>query len=125
LTAFASGAQFKLGPNTNDNTGHTEWCDGRVHHEGITTVFRPNTFVSYTHTDGRTYDIDYNSRQEGSHLTQQTYAAVTSRSYHPGIVQSVLLDGSVRSVNEKIDVNIWRALGTRARVAGEPVTVEF
>ncbi len=125
LTAFASGAQFKLGPNTNDNTGHTEWCDGRVHHEGMTTVFCPNTFVSYTHTDGRTYDIDYTSRQEGSHLTRRTYAAVTSRSYHPGIVQSVLLDGSARSVNEKIDLSVWRALGTRVRVAGEPATIEF
>ena len=64
-------------------------------------------------------------RQESSHLTQRTNAAVTSRRYHPGIVQSLLLDGSARSVNEKIDLNLWRALGTRVRVAGEPVTIEF
>jgi hypothetical protein len=41
------------------------------------------------------------------------------------IVQAVLPDGSARSINEKIDLNIWRALGTRVRVAGEPVTIEF
>ena len=57
LAALAGGAQFKLGPETNDNTGHTEWPDGRVHHSGITTVSTPNTLVAYTHTDGRTYDI--------------------------------------------------------------------
>ena len=114
LAPLASGSQFKLGPNTNDNTGHTEWCDGRVHHEGFTTVFRPNTLVNYLHTDGRTYDVDYNSRQEGSSTTARTYAAVTSRSYHNGIVQSLLMDGATRSISQSIDLRVWRALGTRA-----------
>jgi type II secretory pathway pseudopilin PulG len=117
----AGGAQFKLGPNTNDNTGHTEWCDGRVHHSGFTTVFTPNTFVPYLHTDGRTYDVDYNSRQEGKSLTQPTYAAVTARSYHAGIVNVALMDGSVRSVSDTIDLPVWRAVGTRMRQPGEPV----
>jgi prepilin-type N-terminal cleavage/methylation domain-containing protein len=125
LTAFASGAQFKLGPATNDNTGHTEWCDGRVHHEGFTTTFVPNTFVSYLHTDGRTYDIDYNSRQEGSSTTARTYAAVTSRSYHTGSVHALLLDGGVRSISNNLNLTVWRALGTRQRAAGEPVGYEF
>ncbi len=109
----AGGAQFKLGPNTNDNTGHTEWADGRVHHSGITTVFTPNTFVPYTHTDGNTYDVDYNSLQEGRSATQPTYAAITARSYHTGIVNGVLMDGSVRSFSDSIDLSVWRALGTR------------
>ena len=114
LTAFASGAQFKLGPLTNDNTGHTEWCDGRVHHEGFTTTFAPNTFVSYLHTDGRTYDIDYNSRQEGSNDTIKTYAAITARSYHTGgVVNALMMDGSIRAVAPSIALPIWRALGTR------------
>ena len=125
FAALASGAQFKLGPITNDNTGHTEWCDGRVHHEGFTTVFRPNIFVSYLHTDGQTYDVDYNSRQEGTHLVQRTYAAVTSRSYHTGLVQALLMDGASRSINQSIDLRVWRALGTRSRTAGESVIGEF
>ncbi len=114
LTAFAGGAQFKLGPNTNDNTGHTEWGDGRVHHSGITTVFTPNTLVAYVHSDGRTYDIDYNSQQEGRSTTQPTYGAVTARSYHPGIVNVLLMDGSSRPIQNTIDLAVWRALGTRA-----------
>jgi prepilin-type N-terminal cleavage/methylation domain-containing protein len=125
LAAWASGAQFKLGPSVNDNTGHTEWCDGRVHHEGFTTVFPPNKFVNYVHTDGRTYDIDYNSRQEGSSTTARTYAAVTSRSFHTGIVQVVMLDGGARSISDKLDLSIWRALGTRQRATGEPLVGDF
>ena len=118
IAGLAGGAQFKLGPDTNDNTGHTEWCDGRVHHSGITTVFTPNTFVAHVHSDGNTYDVDYNSLQEGKSATQPTYAAVTSRSYHPGVVNTALMDGSVRSVSETIDRSVWRALGTRQ--GGEP-----
>lgn len=125
LLPFASGAQFKLGPATNDNTGHTEWCDGRVHHEGFTTVFRPNTIVNYLHSDGRTYDVDYNSRQEGSSLTARTYAAVTARSYHTGIVQVLLMDGASRSISQNISLEVWRALGTRSRATGESPVEEF
>lgn len=99
-------------------TGHTEWCDGRVHHEGFTTVFVPNTVVSYVDT-GVTYDIDFNSRQEGSSASAVTYAAITSRSHHTGIVQSGLMDGSVRAISNNINLNVWRALGTRS--GGETV----
>lgn len=113
LSAYAAGADFKLGPNINDNTGHTEWPDGRVHHSGFTTVFTPNTFVAYVHRDGRTYDIDYNSQQEGRSATQRTYAAVTARSYHKGIVHVLLMDGSTRPVSNNINLQVWRALGTR------------
>ena len=114
LAAYADGAQFKLGPTTNNNTGHTEWPDGRVHHSGITTIFTPNTVVGYQHSDGLTYDIDYNSQQEGRSTTQPTYAAITARSYHSGLVNMLLMDGSVRPIHNSISLAIWRALGTRA-----------
>ena len=104
--------QLKLGPSTNDNTGHTVWPDGRVHHSGVTTVFTPNTIVSYL-SGGTEYDIDFNSQQEGKSATRITYAAVTSRSYHPGMVNVLIVEGSVRSIANGIDVTIWRALGTR------------
>ena len=114
IASLAGGAQFKLGPDTNQNTGHTEWADGRVHHSGITTTFTPNTVVPYTHTDGNVYDVDYNSRQEGQSATQRTYAAVTARSYHHGVVNALLLDGSARAVSDGINLSIWRGLGTRS-----------
>ena len=113
VAAYAAGGQAKLGPNTNDNTGHTEWPDGRVHHSGVTTVFAPNTIVPFSF-NGATYDIDYNSRQEGNSATQPTYAAVTARSYHAaGIVNISLMDGSVRTVSKSVNLGTWRALGTR------------
>ena len=43
-----------------------------------------------------------------------TYAAVTSRSYHANGVNILLMDGSVRFVNDSIPLATWRALGTRA-----------
>lgn len=102
----------KLGPTLQDNTGHTEWPDGRVHHEGITTCFTPNTKVNYNF-GGLKYDIDLNSQQEGRSLTQPTYAAVTARSYHSGnLVNIAMLDGSTRSVPGTIDLTVWRAMGT-------------
>jgi prepilin-type N-terminal cleavage/methylation domain-containing protein len=125
ITPYSATAQFKLGQTTNSNTGHTEWCDGRVHHSGFTTVFTPNTNVEYLHSDGNTYDIDYNSLQEGKSLTQPTYAAVTSRSHHDGFVNIALMDGSVRSVGNDINRDIWRALGTRSGGLLEPNFADF
>ncbi len=103
-----SGAQEK-------NTGHTEWPDGRVHHTGFTATLQPNTYVPYT-MGGVEVDADFNSWQEGKNGSagSPTYAMITSRSYHPGIVQSALLDGSVRPVNETINLQTWRSMATRA-----------
>ena len=122
-TSFVTGlsGEAKYGPNLDDNAGHTEWCDGPVHQSGFTAVFRPNTRVPYV-VGGMTYDIDYNSRYEGTSTTQTTYAAITSRSYHTGIVNVALADGSVRSISENIDINIWRALST---LAGNEVVGDF
>ncbi|HEY4262662.1 MAG TPA: H-X9-DG-CTERM domain-containing protein [Schlesneria sp.] len=46
---------------------------------------------------------------------------MTSRSYHPGSVNSALMDGTVRTISENIDLNVWRALSTRAtgEIVGE------
>lgn len=104
----------KLGAATNDNTGHTEWPDGRVHHAGFTTVLAPNTKVEAL-IGGIAYDADFNNQQEGRSATIATYAAVTSRSWHSGkVVNVAMLDGSTRSIQREINLITWRALGTRA-----------
>lgn len=114
LAQFAGGSQFALGPRLNDNGGHVEWCDGPVHESGFTSTFTPNAFVRYVHSDGRVYDIDFNSRYEGTSRTQPTYAAVTARSYHTGLVQTVWMDGSVRTIINSIDLPTWRGMSSRA-----------
>ncbi|MFQ5731397.1 MAG: DUF1559 domain-containing protein [Planctomycetaceae bacterium] len=107
-----------LGGNFKTDSGHTEWVDARVHQTGVTTVFGPNTIVPHS-TGGQTYNIDYTSSREGRTLNQITYAAVTSRSYHTGIVNVLLMDGSCRSVSENINVAVWRRLGSRND--GQPI----
>ncbi|MBX9625005.1 MAG: DUF1559 domain-containing protein [Gemmataceae bacterium] len=115
----AAAPDKKMGPAVNDNTGHTEWPDGRVHHNSFTTVLPPNTKVA-SGMAGVRDEADFNSRQEGSSATLPTYAAITSRSYHTGGVNVARMDGSVRFVRETIPPAVWRALGTRA--GGEVVS---
>jgi prepilin-type N-terminal cleavage/methylation domain-containing protein len=93
--------------------GHVEWVDSRTNHTGFTTVFTPNTMVPYA-SAGMTYDIDLTTQREGKSATQLTYAAVTARSYHSGMVQVLLMDGSARPVQNSVSLAVWRALGTRS-----------
>jgi len=104
VLAYASG--------TVSTTGHTEWVDGKVHETGFTAVLTPNTKVLYN-AGGIIYDIDLISKAENSSNTVPTYAAVTARSYHPGIVVTALMDGSVRNISNTVDLMTWRALSTR------------
>ncbi len=105
-----------LGGNLLVNSGHTEWVDGRVHQAGFTATFVPNTKVLFTAGDGQVYDVDWTNRQEGiGGLTDTiaTYAAITSRSYHAGGVNSAMMDGSARFTSDSIDLIVWRSLSTR------------
>ncbi|HBE67146.1 MAG TPA: prepilin-type cleavage/methylation domain-containing protein [Planctomycetaceae bacterium] len=113
----ASGAQFK-------NTGHTEWPDGRVHHTGITTAMPPNAEVHFTHDGVLHRFMDFNSWQEGKNGTagSPSYALITSRSFHTGVVNVTLADGSVHSISESIDLLLWRAYSTRA--GGEIASID-
>jgi len=107
-------------------TGHTEWVDGKIHETGFTTAFIPNSKTLISNSANPTPQVgDYIScKERGTSSTcagRPTYAAVTARSYHTGIVQVMLMDGSARAVSENIDLNTWRRLGTRAggEVIGE------
>jgi prepilin-type N-terminal cleavage/methylation domain-containing protein len=107
-TQVASGGEYK-------NTGHTEWPDGRVHHTGFTTVMTPNTLVPYERS-GETLDADFNSWQEGKGGVggMPSYAIVTSRSVHAGSVQVAMVDGSIQSISNDVELAVWRATSTRA-----------
>jgi len=109
-----------LGGNFKTNSGHTEWVDGRVHQTGFTTVFGPNTVVPLQR-GGQLYDVDYTSCREDKGCAGPVRAAVTSRSHHTGLVNCLLMDGSVRSVASNINLTIWRRLGSRSdgEIVGE------
>ncbi len=104
------------------NSGHTEWVDGRVHQTGFTTTLPPNTKLAVPDASGAIDAGDFTScREANKDCSGPTYAAVTARSYHIGVVHALLMDGAVRSLSENIDLTTYRALSTRGggEVIGE------
>ncbi|MGD9856573.1 MAG: DUF1559 domain-containing protein, partial [Planctomycetaceae bacterium] len=99
------------GGGNQSETGHTEWVDGRVHQTGFTAALPPNSKVIVP--TGTTDEGDYTSCREDKSCNAPTYAAITSRSWHTGIVHSALMDGSVRSISANIDLATWRNLAQR------------
>jgi prepilin-type N-terminal cleavage/methylation domain-containing protein/prepilin-type processing-associated H-X9-DG protein len=100
--------------------GHTAWVDGNAQETGMTTAWPPNMQILGRHGEG---DLDL----QGSPLflggkLGPTFAAITSRSYHPGGVNALLADGSVRFMKSSIAGTTWRALGTIA--GGEVISAD-
>ena len=96
---------------------HTLWADGNVHETAVTTAWPPNQSILDPTGAG---DLDLETR-----LVSQggpTYAAMTSRSYHPGGVNALYGDGSVHFTKSGIDGMTWRALGTVA--GGEVISAD-
>ena len=88
---------------------HTQWAEMSSHHNGFTTAWPPNK-VTPGGPGLSVPDVDVLSMRERK--GGPTFAAITSRSFHPGGVQSLLGDGSVLFVSEAIDGFVWRGLGT-------------
>ena len=91
------------------SNAHTQWAEVTVHHIGFTTAWPPNT-VTPGGPNFQYPDVDLDSERE--RIGGPTFAAVTSRSYHSGGVNSLMADSSVRFVANSIDGFVWRALGT-------------
>jgi prepilin-type N-terminal cleavage/methylation domain-containing protein/prepilin-type processing-associated H-X9-DG protein len=116
VTALAASGTYR------GEIAHTEWTDSPSHQSAFSFVFTPNTKVPYM-TGGVEVDIDLLTQVEGSSPTKPTYSAVTSRSYHSGgLVNVLLMDGSVRSVAQTVNLAVWRAYGTAA--GGEVATLD-
>lgn len=104
-----------LGGSFKENSGHTEWVDGRAHQIGFTANFPPNTVVPYS-SGGVNYDVDWTNNQEGVTPDSgpvSTWAVITARSYHEGMVNVAMMDGSVRPVENGVNVGVWQALASR------------
>jgi prepilin-type N-terminal cleavage/methylation domain-containing protein/prepilin-type processing-associated H-X9-DG protein len=108
---YNSGGSFQ-------RTGHTEWVDGLVHQTGMTTAWTPNRKI--TRATDPANDIDITGFRESN--GGSTFAAINSRSGHPGGVNVLMGDGSVRFLKDTVNGASWRALGTAS--GGEVVSAD-
>jgi len=97
--------------------GHTFWADGNAHETAMTTAWPPNMVIKNSSGVGD-LDIETALIVRGG----PTYASLTARSYHPGGVNALLGDGSVRFIKSTINGFTWRALGTVA--GGEVISAD-
>jgi prepilin-type N-terminal cleavage/methylation domain-containing protein/prepilin-type processing-associated H-X9-DG protein len=115
LPATPADVRSKItGGDWSNENGHTEWVCGRAIHVGFTTTFPPNTVIADTGNGTGNFDISVTSTREGRSTSLPTYAVIPSRSHHPGLVNTLMMDGSVRTVESSIDAAAWKALGSRA-----------
>ncbi len=104
---------MKFGLALTANKAHTEWGDGKCFQTGFTSTFPPNTLVPCT-AGSAPVDVDFVGVSEGSSLTALSYAALTARSHHSGLVNVVMMDGSVQAFTDATNPALWRALSTRS-----------
>jgi prepilin-type N-terminal cleavage/methylation domain-containing protein/prepilin-type processing-associated H-X9-DG protein len=114
---YASGCPLK-------NKYHTRWSNAGVYHSGFTTAWPPNKATMTTIPAGTVWDIPVGAPSGGQIDVDiytfnendggPTYAAFTTRSYHPGGVNSLFADGSVHFFKTSVNGNTWRGLGTIA-----------
>ena len=106
--------------------GHTRWCNGGVYYSGFTTAMTPNPSVHAISratgfaNAGQNVAMDWDSTDEND--GGPTYMSLAASSNHPGGVNAVFGDGSVRFVKNTVDPTVWRNLGTIA--GGEVISAD-
>jgi prepilin-type N-terminal cleavage/methylation domain-containing protein/prepilin-type processing-associated H-X9-DG protein len=111
--------------------GHTRWCNGGVYYSGFTTAMPPNQGVSAISQaylskgvpatnfgKNQPMDWDWIDENDGG----PTFMSLAASSYHPGGVNALFADGSVRFVKNTVSPSTWTALGTIA--GGEVVSAD-
>jgi prepilin-type N-terminal cleavage/methylation domain-containing protein/prepilin-type processing-associated H-X9-DG protein len=104
---YAAVPEYGAGTCKFRATAHTEWVDGQALETGFTTAWPPNKVIL-----GGSPAVEVDLVGRGEKSGGPTYAAIISRSYHPGGVNSLFGDGSVRFIKGTISGVTWRALGS-------------
>lgn len=120
-TQTAMVCETRASKNTKDGRGNMHYPEGPLYHHN----YSPNSLVpdqirtAYCVTAPRLPCVGmfaaWNQRKE----------IRTARSDHPGGVNLMLGDGSVRFVAETINLNVWHALSTPERIPQEVVSSDY
>jgi prepilin-type N-terminal cleavage/methylation domain-containing protein/prepilin-type processing-associated H-X9-DG protein len=103
---------------TGNSKSNNTWANGNIFDSGMSTAMTPNTKVLLPKYGSTPWDLDTIDESNGGPV----YAAITADSYHPGGVNILAADGSVRFIKDSVNGNSWRALGTIA--GGEVVSAD-
>jgi prepilin-type N-terminal cleavage/methylation domain-containing protein/prepilin-type processing-associated H-X9-DG protein len=104
---YAAVPEYRAGACTLKTTAHAEWVDGQALETGFTTAWPPNRAIL-----GGPTNVDVDLVGRGEKTGGPSYAAVNARSHHPGGVNVLLGDGSVRFIKSSVAGATWRALGS-------------
>ncbi len=113
------------------NVGHARWSDGDPAYSGVTTALTPNYTIGIIpgtpldttnmlkNNPAGTYNNDLTAQDfdwswQDVNDGGPTLAIITSRSFHPGGVNVLFGDGSVKFINNSITLQVWQALSTVA-----------
>ncbi len=104
---YSTVPEYQSGACAFKTTAHAEWVDGAAKETGFTTAWPPNKVIQ-----GGPDNVEVDLISIGEKSGGPTYAAIISRSYHPGGVNSLFGDGSVHFIKSTINGASWRALGS-------------
>jgi prepilin-type N-terminal cleavage/methylation domain-containing protein/prepilin-type processing-associated H-X9-DG protein len=90
--------------------GHISWTNGSVFNSGVTTANTPNAKIVLPGYGSYSWDLVTIDEDQGGPV----FACITADSYHPGGVNTLMGDGSVRFTKDNINGVIWRALSSIA-----------
>jgi prepilin-type N-terminal cleavage/methylation domain-containing protein/prepilin-type processing-associated H-X9-DG protein len=109
-----------IAPSCTDVTrlGHISWTNGSVFNSGVTTANTPNSKIIIPTYGSASFDLVTIDEDQGGPV----FACLTADSYHPGGVNALMGDGSVRFVKDSISGPVWRALGSIA--GGEVISAD-
>jgi len=90
--------------------GHVSWSNGSVFNTGVTTANTPNSKVILKDFGPYSWDLVTVDEDQGGPV----FACLTADSYHPGGVNTLMGDGSVRFTKDSVNSVAWRALSSIA-----------